>query len=65
VVTGIAPAGPLITLTGLRTRRTQQSVVVAKSLQQEANAEPVAVPGQGNASTCARRGTLPAGRTPV
>lgn len=34
VVTGIALAGLLITLPGLRTRRTQQSVVVAKSLQE-------------------------------
>lgn len=34
VVTGIAVAGLLLTLTGLRTRRTAQSVVVVKSVQQ-------------------------------
>ncbi|MGW3289743.1 MFS transporter [Streptomyces sp. NPDC001002] len=36
VVTGIAAAGLLITLPGLRTRRPQRSVVVAKSTSQEA-----------------------------
>ncbi|MDH6219153.1 MFS family permease [Streptomyces pseudovenezuelae] len=36
VVTGIAAAGLLISLPGLRTRRRQQSVVVAKSTSQEA-----------------------------
>ncbi|MEV8015832.1 MFS transporter [Streptomyces sp. NPDC086554] len=47
VVTAIAVAGLLVTLTGLRTRRTQDSVVVAKSPSQEASQEderePVAV----------------------
>jgi hypothetical protein len=48
VVTGIALAGLLITLTGLRPRRAQRSMVVAMSLpaeplQKEAGAEPVAV----------------------
>lgn len=37
VVTGIALAGLLVTLPGLRTRRPGQSVVVAKSLQQQGN----------------------------
>lgn len=36
VVTGIAVAGLLITLTGVRTRRPQQSVTVAKSTVVEA-----------------------------
>ncbi|WP_367325026.1 MFS transporter [Streptomyces sp. HUAS ZL42] len=35
VITGIAVAGLLIALTGLRTRRRQQSIVVAKSTSQE------------------------------
>ncbi|MCX4669065.1 MFS transporter [Streptomyces sp. NBC_01381] len=39
VVTAIAVAGLLITLTGLRTRRTPESVVVAKSPTQEASQE--------------------------
>ncbi|MEU4998500.1 MFS transporter [Streptomyces sp. NPDC021622] len=39
VVTAIAVAGLLITLTGLRTRRTPESVVVAKSPAQEASQE--------------------------
>jgi MFS family permease len=43
VVTGIAVAGLLITLTGLRRRRTQRSVVVARSVLEEAEAERVAV----------------------
>jgi len=43
VVTFIALAGLLITLPGLRTRRTQQSVVVAKSTVTEAEAERVAL----------------------
>jgi MFS family permease len=43
VVTGIAAAGLLITLTGLRRRRARQSLVVAKSTVREAEAEPVAV----------------------
>ncbi|WP_330341519.1 MFS transporter [Streptomyces sp. NBC_00557] len=43
VVTGIAAAGLLITLTGLRRRRTQRSVVVARSIVQEAETERVAV----------------------
>jgi predicted MFS family arabinose efflux permease len=43
VVTGIALVGLLFTLTGLRTRRVQRSLVVARSLPQEADAEPVAV----------------------
>lgn len=46
VVTGIALAGLLVTLPGLRTRRPARSVVVAKSLQQqeeETAAERVAV----------------------
>ncbi|MEV6991525.1 MFS transporter [Streptomyces sp. NPDC093228] len=43
VVTGIALAGLLITLPGLRTRRTGRSVVVARSLPVEADAETVAV----------------------
>jgi hypothetical protein len=41
VVTGIAVAGLLITLTGLRRRRTQQSVVVAKSTSLDAERVPV------------------------
>ncbi|MER6068508.1 MFS transporter [Streptomyces sp. NPDC001852] len=43
VVTGVAAAGLLITLTGLRGRRTQQSLVVARSTVAEAEAERVAV----------------------
>ncbi|MGW7525859.1 MFS transporter [Streptomyces sp. NPDC054783] len=43
VVTGIAAAGLLITLTGLRGRRTQRSLVVARSTVEEAEAERVAV----------------------
>ncbi|MBW5424247.1 MFS transporter [Streptomyces sp. BG9H] len=46
VVTVIAVAGLLITLTGLRTRRTPESVVVTKSVPvpvEEADREPVAV----------------------
>ncbi|MWA09423.1 MFS transporter [Streptomyces sp. BA2] len=43
VVTAIAVAGLLITLTGVRTRRTRETVVVAKSQPQEAaEREPVA-----------------------
>ncbi|KUO16510.1 hypothetical protein AQJ91_35015 [Streptomyces dysideae] len=59
VITGIAVVGPLIALTGLRTRRRQQSVVVTKSTVEEAEAEPVAVRDQGDASrACARRSLL-------
>jgi MFS family permease len=43
VVTFIALAGLLITLPGLRSRRTQESIVVAKSTVQEAEAERVAL----------------------
>jgi MFS family permease len=43
VVTFIALAGLLITLPGLRTRRTQESIVVAKSTVTEAETERVAV----------------------
>ncbi|MGW7070238.1 MFS transporter [Streptomyces sp. NPDC054855] len=47
VVTAIAVAGLLITLTGVRTKRTQETVVVTKSAPQEAaeaaKKEPVAV----------------------
>ncbi|MFI6463776.1 MFS transporter [Streptomyces sp. NPDC050538] len=43
VVTFIALAGLLITLPGLRSRRSQQSIVVAKSTVTEAEAERVAV----------------------
>ncbi len=43
VVTFIALAGLLITLPGLRTRRTQESIVVAKSTVTEAEAERVAL----------------------
>lgn len=43
VTTVIAVAGLLIALTGLRTRREQRTVVVAKSTTKEAEAEPVAV----------------------
>lgn len=43
VVTAIAAAGLMITLTGLRTRRTQETIVVVKSVQQEADEERVAV----------------------
>ena len=43
VVTFIALAGLLITLPGLRSRRSQQSIVVAKSTATEAEAERVAV----------------------
>ncbi|MER6571695.1 MFS transporter [Streptomyces sp. NPDC001093] len=43
VVTGIAAAGLLITLAGLRGRRTQRSLVVARSTVEEAEAERVAV----------------------
>ncbi|MEV0321166.1 MFS transporter [Streptomyces sp. NPDC050658] len=44
VVTAIAVAGLLITLTGVRKRRTQETVVVTKSTPQEAvEKEPVAV----------------------
>ncbi|MFF5306887.1 MFS transporter [Streptomyces sp. NPDC013161] len=43
VVTFIAFAGLLITLPGLRSRRSQQSIVVAKSTVTEAEAERVAV----------------------
>lgn len=39
VVTAIAVAGLLITLTGLRSSRTRKSVVVAKSVPQEAEAQ--------------------------
>ncbi|MFK4104750.1 MFS transporter [Streptomyces sp. NPDC019531] len=41
VVTGIALAGLLISLTGLRVRRRRPTVVVAKSLSQEAKRVPV------------------------
>jgi hypothetical protein len=41
VVTGVAVAGLLITLTGLRTRRPARSVVVAKSTALEADRVPV------------------------
>jgi predicted MFS family arabinose efflux permease len=41
VVTGIAVVGLLISLTGLRVRRRQPTVVVAKSLSQEAERVPV------------------------
>ncbi|MFS4094695.1 MFS transporter [Streptomyces sp. AF1A] len=43
VVTGVALAGLLITVTGLRGRRTRQSLVVAGSAATEASAERVAV----------------------
>lgn len=43
VVTAIAAAGLLITLTGLRTRRTQETILVVKSVQQEADEERMAV----------------------
>ncbi|MEW1926112.1 MFS transporter [Streptomyces sp. NPDC088360] len=43
VVTAIAVAGLLITLTGLRTRRTQETLLVVKSVQHEADEERVAV----------------------
>ena len=43
VVTGIAAAGLLITLSGLRTRRTGPSVVVAKSTSPVQEAERVPV----------------------
>lgn len=43
VVAGIAAVGLLITLTGLRGRRTQRSLVVARSTVEEAEAERVAV----------------------
>ncbi|MFD0554390.1 MFS transporter [Streptomyces rectiviolaceus] len=44
VVTAIAVAGLLITLTGIRTRRTRETVVVTKSAPQDAaEREPVAV----------------------
>ncbi|MET9972776.1 MFS transporter, partial [Streptomyces sp. NPDC006356] len=43
VTTVIAVAGLLIALTGLRTRRGQRTVVVAKSTTKEAEAEPAAV----------------------
>jgi hypothetical protein len=46
VVTGIALVGLLITLTGLRTRRTrpaQESILVARSVQQETEEAKVAV----------------------
>ncbi|GAA3548439.1 MFS transporter [Streptomyces osmaniensis] len=43
VITGIAVVGLLIALTGLRTRRGQRTVVVAKSTAKEAEAERVAV----------------------
>ncbi|NEB77854.1 MFS transporter [Streptomyces sp. SID14478] len=36
VITAVALAGLLVTLTGLRTRRPQETVVIAKSVQQEA-----------------------------
>ncbi|MEV8316703.1 MFS transporter [Streptomyces sp. NPDC059900] len=39
VVTAIAVAGLLITLTGLRTRRTQETILVVKSVQPEADEE--------------------------
>jgi hypothetical protein len=42
VVTGIAVVGLLLTLTGLRTRRSRESVLVAKSVP-EAEPERVAV----------------------
>lgn len=43
VVTAIAAAGLLITLTGLRTRRTQETILVVKSVQKEADEERMAV----------------------
>jgi sugar phosphate permease len=43
VVTGIALAGLLISLTGVRGRRVQPSIVVARSTVKEADAERVAV----------------------
>ncbi|MCQ4205999.1 MULTISPECIES: MFS transporter [Streptomyces] len=43
VVTAVALAGLLITLTGLRTPRTQDTIVVVKSVQTEADEERVAV----------------------
>ncbi|MEU6772494.1 MFS transporter [Streptomyces sp. NPDC046759] len=43
VVTAVAAAGLLITLTGLRGRRTPQSLVVARSTVEEASADRVAV----------------------
>ncbi|MET8826956.1 MFS transporter [Streptomyces sp. NPDC004610] len=43
VVTGIALAGLLLSLPGLRTRRRGESLVVAKSTTQEAEAERIAV----------------------
>jgi hypothetical protein len=43
VVTGVAAAGLLITLTGLRGRRSAPSIVVARSTVEEAKAERVAV----------------------
>ncbi len=43
VVTGIAAAGLLITLTGLRSRRSQPTLVVARSTVEEAKADRVPV----------------------
>ncbi|MFI7343516.1 MFS transporter [Streptomyces sp. NPDC050085] len=43
VVTAVALAGLLITLTGLRTRRTQETIVVVKSVQEEADEERLAL----------------------
>lgn len=43
VVTAIAATGLLSTLTGLRTRRTQETILVVKSVQQEADEERMAV----------------------